>query len=218
MKSIVSTVPLLNRNTDKFEDATLFKGVSADNLAHIETRWRPLFEMRRREAQQLGQSMSDINAEDAHWEWGQKMLAAEMDPLIYDIFVLECGFNTQAVMLVRKGGLKCICRHPHERPTNRLLYVDFLATAPWNRKKLVSDPTYSGCGRILISTAVNLSFEEESEGRIGLHSLPGAEDFYRRKVGMTDLGPDEHYDGLRYFEISAAMAASMFTSPGASEE
>ncbi|NTG08851.1 hypothetical protein [Rhizobium rhizogenes] len=218
MKSIVSTVPLRNRNTGKFEDATLFRGISVDNLAHIETRWRPLFEIRRREAQQLGQSMADINAEDAHWEWGQKMLIAEKDPLIYDIYVIECGFNTQAVMLVRKGGLKCICRHPDERPTSRLLYVDFLATAPWNRDKLVSDPTYSGCGRILISTAVDLSFEEENCGRIGLHSLPGAEEFYRGKVGMTDLGPDENCYGLRYFEISAATAASMFASPSTSEE
>ncbi|WP_246716494.1 hypothetical protein [Rhizobium ruizarguesonis] len=177
-----------------------------------------MLEIRRREALQLGQSMKEINAEDAHWEWGRKMLAAEADPWIYDVFVIECGFNTQAVMLVCKGGVKCVCRHPGEKPTNRLLYVDFVATAPWNREKLVSDPTYSGCGRILISAAVDLSYEEENYGRIGLHSLPGAEVFYRDKVGMTDLGLDEHCHGLRYFEISAAMAASMFTSPGASEE
>jgi hypothetical protein len=36
-------------------------------------------------------------------------------------------------------------------------------------------------------------------GLVGLHSLPGAEMFYR-KMGMNDCDLDEDYDNLRYFE------------------
>lgn len=37
-------------------------------------------------------------------------------------------------------------------------------------------------------------------GRIGLHSLPQAETFYRD--WMTDFGRDPQHQGLRYFEMS----------------
>nr|MDZ8169488.1 hypothetical protein [Nostoc sp. CmiSLP01] len=37
------------------------------------------------------------------------------------------------------------------------------------------------------------------EGRVGLHSLPGVEEFYDSQ-GMIDVGEDEDYDELVYFE------------------
>lgn len=209
MKAPIGTVSLMNRVSGQFEDATLFQGIDTDNLAHIETRWRPLFEHRRLEAVRTGENLSEINAEDAHWEWGKKAIAAVRDPFLYDIFVLECGGNTQAVMLVRKGGEKCFSRHP-DHPRAPLIYVDFLSTAPWNRPRLVKEPVYKGCGRALAATAINLSFEEEMAGRIGLHALPGAERFYRVEMGMTDLGKDGDYGGLRYFELPASKAATFF--------
>lgn len=210
MKSLLRAVPLKNRLTGAFEGAQLFQGIDANNLAHIEGRWRPMFEHRKLEAESTGESLSDINAEDAHWEWGKKMIAAVQDPFVFDTFVLECAGNTQAIMLVQKGGPKCFSRHSeHERAP--LIYVDFLSTAPWNRPKLVSEPVYKGGGRILISTAVSLSLEEEMQGRIGLHSLPGAEAFYRDQVGMSDFGKDKNYGELVYFELPASKAADMFT-------
>jgi len=209
MKTPITTVPLKNRVSGQFEDATLFQGIDADNLAHIETRWRPLFGLRRFEAGRSGENLSEINAEDAHWEWGKKAIAAIRDPFLYDIFILECGGNTQAIMLVRKGGEKCFSRHP-DHPRAPLIYVDFLSTAPWNRPRLVKEPVYKGCGRVLVATAVNLSFEEEMAGRIGLHALPGAETFYSAQLGMTDLGKDREYRGLRYFELPASQATTFF--------
>jgi len=209
MKALLSIVPLKNRLNGSFEEASLFQGIDADNLAHIEARWRPMFEQRKIEAKKTGESLAEINAEDAHWEWGKKAIAAVRDPFLFDIFVLECAGNTQAIMLVRKGGEKCFSRHPdHLRAP--LIYVDFLSTAPWNRSRLVKEPVYKGCGRTLISTAISLSFEEEMRGRIGLHSLPGAEEFYQDQVGMTDLGTDRNYHGLRYFELSISNAARIF--------
>lgn len=213
MKEFISSVPLKNRVSGDFEDAQLFRGIDPDTLAHIEGRWRPVFDKRKILAKEAGESLSDINAEDAHWEWGKKAIAAIENPFLFDLFVLECGGNTQAIMMVRKGGEQCFSRHP-DHPRKPLVYVDLLSTAPWNRPRLVSEPVYKGCGRILISTAINFSFEEEMEGRIGLHSLPGADVFYRDQIGMTDLGPDGSYPGrLNYFELSAADAAKAFADP-----
>jgi hypothetical protein len=212
MKTLLRAVPLKNRLSDKFEEASLFQGIDADNLAHIEGRWRPMFEQRKLHAKTTGESLSEINAEDEHWQWGKKMIAAAQDPFIFDIFVLECAGNTQAIMLVRKGGEKCFSRHPNHLRAP-LIYVDFLSTAPWNRPKLVSEPVYKGGGRILISTAVSLSLNEEMQGRIGLHSLPGAEEFYLNQIGMTDLGKDSDHSGLRYFELSTSKATNFFIHP-----
>ena len=47
----------------------------------------------------------------------------------------------------------------------------------------------------------------EFHGRIGLHSLPQANDFYANTCGMTDLGADRDYNGgLRYFEMTPEQA------------
>lgn len=212
MKELIDRVFLLNRASGKFDDADLCHGLDSTNLAHIEGRWRPLFELRRREAAASRQTLAEVNAEDAHWEWGKKALVALSDPLLFDFFVLECGGSTQAIMMTRKGGPDCFSRHQeHQRAP--LIYVEFLATAPWNRQKLVAEPTYKGAGRVLIATAVSLSMEEEFQGRVGLHSLPGAEVFYRDVIGMTDLGADSEgvHKGLRYFELSSSDAATFLS-------
>ena len=47
-----------------------------------------------------------------------------------------------------------------------------------------------------------LSQELEFHGRIGLHSLPQANDFYDNTCGMTDLGADSDQQGLHYFEMT----------------
>ncbi len=212
MKTLIDRVFLKNRDTDAYEDSDLFHGIDDTNLAHIEGRWRPMFELRRKQAIETGESISEINAEDAHWDWGNKALAAINDPFLYDIFVLECGGNTQALLMTRKGGSDCFSRHT-EHPKADMLYVEFLATAPWNRPRLVPNPTYKGAGITLIGTAVSKSIEEEMCGRVGLHSLPGAEAFYRDTVGMTDFGVDQEgaHKGLRYFELPASQVNNFLT-------
>ena len=37
------------------------------------------------------------------------------------------------------------------------------------------------------------------DGLVGLHALPGAEEFYRR-MGMIDCGADDMKENLTYFE------------------
>lgn len=54
--------------------------------------------------------------------------------------------------------------------------------------------------------AIAFSEQEGFKGRIGLHSLPQAENFYRDRCGMIDLGPDATYQNLRYFEMTPDQA------------
>ncbi len=51
-----------------------------------------------------------------------------------------------------------------------------------------------------MAAAARLSEWLGYEGRVGLLSLPQAEEFYVRTCQMTALGPDRGYDGLWYFE------------------
>jgi hypothetical protein len=88
-----------------------------------------------------------------------------------------------------------------------LAYVHFLAAAPWNLATVAPDPRFSLVGSILVATAIHLSIEEEFQGRIGLHSLPQADEWYRNSCGMTDLGRDHAVQDLRYFEMTPEQAS-----------
>ena len=60
----------------------------------------------------------------------------------------------------------------------------------------------------LIIAAIAFSRSNEFKGRIGLHSLPQANQFYTVTCGMTDLGPDPKYHNLRYFEMTPDQATT----------
>ena len=97
------------------------------------------------------------------------------------------------------------------RPAGQeLVYIDYVATAPWNRRQIQDPERLRGVGSLLVGTAVEASRMKGLDGRCGLHSLPSAEPFYR-KIGMKDFGADASYHGLVYFEFDAA-AAHAFTS------
>jgi hypothetical protein len=71
---------------------------------------------------------------------------------------------------------------------------------------VVAEPRFSGVGTVLMAAAIQFSIDEEFSGRVGLHSLPQADDWYR-KCGMTDLGPDAgEKQNLRYFEMTPEQA------------
>lgn len=55
---------------------------------------------------------------------------------------------------------------------------------------------------MLIRHTVEFSFESSFEGRIGLHSLPQTENYYVKKIGMTDLGIDTAYQNRKHYEMT----------------
>lgn len=203
MKIDLGTHELLNRVQGSYEPAELFEGLDEKNLLDFEREWKPIVD---------GQSPDEISsiegvaadAGDAHWDW-RRLAEIRKNPLLYSMYAVECARMTQGFMLIAKGAR--FSRHP-DHPRADLIYVDRLATASWNRTGFVKQPIYKGVGQLLLAAAVSVSMDEELEGRLGLHSLAGAETFYRDVLGMTDFGPDDGYYGLCYFEFSAAQAAA----------
>jgi hypothetical protein len=94
-----------------------------------------------------------------------------------------------------------------------IVYVDFVAVGPWNRREIQNPQRFRHLGSVLLGAAVARSFSLGLDGRCGLHSLPQSEGFYRR-IGMTDLGIDAGYGSLRYFEFTD-QSARKFIDKGA---
>ena len=135
-----------------------------------------------------------------HWDWAQKT-ARVRGLLAFRGFSVVAQGETQGLAQVdlTKSG-----REPSQvgKP---LVYLDYLEVAPWNRPELGAAPRLRGVGSALITAAVALSVDEGFKGRLGLHSLPQADTFYR-KIGMIDLGQDAAYQNLRYFEMTVEQA------------
>jgi hypothetical protein len=76
-----------------------------------------------------------------------------------------------------------------------LVYVSFLATAPWNRSLIQTPPTYRAVGGVLLQFARERSFELGYGGLVGLHALINSVSFYA-KMGMIGGDPDPDREGL----------------------
>ena len=171
--------------------AALIEGVNIDEVDQVETVWSAFLH------KQLASKPS--LPEHAHWDWKYKAREVEGMPN-YVIFGISVESEMQALMMVETSFEKA--QLPEEL-YNDLVYVAFLSTAPWNNIDIVNMPIYRGCGTLLVQEAVSHSVSLGYRGRVGLHSLPQAERFYRDRCGMTDMGIDSNpeHEGLRYFEF-----------------
>lgn len=139
--------------------------------------------------------------EDSHWDWRRKSRAYR-GMLGYSSFALVCRDELQGLMMtndVTSARLAGQFGKPQ-------IYVEFVATAPWNRPKLQDPPRYRGVGQVFILAAIETSCEAGFKGRIGLHSLPDAESFYEQRCGFHRLGPDSSHQNLTYFEMTETQA------------
>ncbi len=136
--------------------------------------------------------------ESSRWNWRTKVEAIH-GMLASSSFSIVCNDLTQGMMIVdtvSKRSRIDIQRNQH------LVYVEYVENAPWNRGELFDYPRYRGVDSIPIRAAISLSKELEFHGRIGLHSLPQANEFYANSCGMANLGADPDYEGLCYFEMT----------------
>lgn len=135
--------------------------------------------------------------EDASWSWREVCREARINEQNgvgrYEEYALLCRKELQALMQIE------VAAHRSQRSGAGLVYVEYVSVAPWNRRSIQDPPQFAGCGTVIISMAVKRSIALGFGGVIGLHSLQGAEGFYRR-MGMNDFGPDKTENGHRYFE------------------
>jgi hypothetical protein len=206
----VSPIFLFSPQSGQPEAAELWDAITEKQLADWEGEWVPeLFKA----VQRLKRAGVERKhwPQSRHWDWRRKTEALQ-GMLANPGFSVVCGGVTQGMMLVDTTMKRC--RLDKQKGKN-LVYVSFVETAPWNRKELLFDPPrYRGVGAILIRAAIELSMEAEFKGRMGLHSLPQANSFYANVCGMTDLGADQDYQGLRYFEMSPEQAEAFVEKGG----
>ena len=168
--------------------ADLYDSILPKHLDEHEQHWKPMIAARK--------------VQHGHWNWRAKM-ATLSQTLSYQSFAVECAGKAQGLMIVNT--IKR-CRISSQA-NKHLVYVEYLEAAPWNQGL---HPLYKGVGKVLLAAAIQLSIDEGNQGRVGLHSLPQADTFYKDRCGMTDLGPDASYSNcpLRYFEMTEAQASS----------
>ncbi len=189
-----STVYLRESATGEMVEATLSDDVSDLHLALWDRDWAP-------EMRAFAASGAHSRPEDFHWDWKAKAQGWRTY-LKYQSSALVCEGDLQGLMLLNN---LCSARI-HEQFGKPLMYVEFVATAPWNRPELRIPPKFRGVGRTFILAAIHFSLDAGYKGRIGLHSLPNAEDFYENKCGMTRLGPDSSHQNLTYYEMTETQA------------
>jgi hypothetical protein len=187
-----------------FVEAVLHERIDAGYALQVDDDWKAHFAAEEARAEAENRSVPVL--EHGHWEWGEKVKdSAHL--LSCPTLAIECANQTQGLMLLKTDGHFGMLPEEIGKP---LVYVVYLASAPWNLRTLVGRPRFAGVGLVLLHAAIQMSLDNEFKGRIGLHSLPQAEGFYKRH-GFQCLGVDPEKEGLKYYELSP-QAASEFIS------
>ncbi len=192
--------------------ATLTRGFSTEfgSLDSIERQWGPDRALLGEELRSYGE-----NLQSAHWRWTWK---ADRPAHWHCLVTIECEGQIQGILAVEN-----LLRPAQIVPNGWVLYVDYLEVAPWNYRvpqdraePAIRMPRFAGVGTVLIGEAIRMSLGRAAGGRVGLHSLPQAEDFYRGRCGMNNLGRDSNYYDLVYFEYADGVVAEQLTKLGLS--
>ncbi len=128
---------------------------------------------------------------DGEWDW-RAIIDEERAgaPRTTWLFALEAQQMLQGLMIAQSRGQTA------NMNGRRLLYIAYLATAPWNRHDFrrrrsggrALPDGMAGVGEALVRAAVALSRDLGMAGRVGLHSLEPALDFYVRSCHFTYIG------------------------------
>lgn len=152
------------------------------------------------------QILAQYGLTDFGWNWVTKVGFCSTDD--YEWFYLIAEGKTQAV---------CIIYHPKPSVVDgqRIFYIDYIASAYWNRNRPAHRRRFSSVGTKLISFAIKHATENLGyRPGFSLHSLPTAEAYYV-SLGITPYECDSKKEGLRYFEADAACAMGLLEANNA---
>jgi len=175
-------------------------------LVEVEQEWGPF---RRNAARRLVQGGTPPQEVPTHWHWDWGAKSQNLELLAYRCFGIECDRKMQGLMMVLTAGKQARLAPDSGKP---VVYIDYLESAPWNVIPLVVVPIYAGIGMVLMRAAIQLSLDEGFHGRVALHALPQAEEFYRDKCRMQGSGSDAQYQNLPYFEMTRDLAHQFLTT------
>ncbi|MGG6269031.1 hypothetical protein ACQ4M3_34325 [Leptolyngbya sp. AN03gr2] len=137
--------------------------------------------------------LHELGQDDEFWGWAMKKRLTASDDR-FEAYALEFEGLTQGLMWIETQWHRSWVNSVY-----RIVYIEALASAPWNRRRLEDPPYLDGVGTALLLFARRRSVALGYEGRVGLHALSTSEGFYERR-NMTDYGQDPDKEDLRYFE------------------
>lgn len=160
--------------------------MTKEHLRYVNATWPKAFQQRYRNNQY---------DEDA-WMWNsaENRLDLLIERLRLKSVALVAGETVAGVLF-----LNCEARPSRLECRQPLVYITYVATAPWNRRTPNRVDQLQGVGRSLITWAAQYSQQIGCKGRLGLHSLKSSDAFYMR-LGFRNFGIDAARRGMNYFE------------------
>ncbi len=205
-------IEIIRREDNRFVEAELYDELQPEDLLLVERAWGlARIDIHKR---LLGMSIQRSDwPESLHWDWSKK--ATELKLIQATGFGIVCSDSWEGVMLTKTATCFAQLAKDKGKP---LVYIDYLEIAPWNWciQPLGHEGRYKGIGSMLFREAIKQSIGEGFHGRVGLHALPQAIEFYEKTCGMTALGRDPQKQNLMYFEMSRDGAEQFLDTGGAS--
>lgn len=193
-------IPLWSNSAGDYVEAVLHERIDEGFARRVDDLWLGHLANAQGQAEAVGRPFS--LPPQGHWRW-QAKVAESAHLLSCPTLAIECDGEPQGLMLLMTDG------HFGRLPSQEgkpLVYVCYLACAPWNQVAHAKQPRFRGVGTLLTRAAIQISVELEFKGRVGLHSLPAAESFYECH-GFACLGCDADKEDLKYYELSPEAAA-----------
>lgn len=190
--------------TGTYRDAELVERVDSMSARKAEDAWLTYIAAARATAAAIGKVIPKLPHE--HWQWHEKVKLTER-LLPYPTFGIECEAQMQGMMLLETDGHFARLSTGGRAP---LVYVNLVASAPWNLGIVTSEPKFHGVGSTLLAAAIQASVDLGFKGRVGLHSLPTSESWYD-KHGIACFGADTSKQGLKYYEVTPECARDFLT-------
>ena len=189
----VTHVQIFDQRTRAFVQAEMLEDPDNDYVETVDALWSVYKRRALRERRTTGKPVPEHN----HWNWRLKLEQERLENSFYKCFAIVRD-EPQGLMMLKYGS-EFVCRYA-EQQGKPLVYLAYVESAPWNVKKYSDTIRYSSIGTEFYRMAIRFSRLLGFAGRIGLHSLPGAEGFYANTCQMVALGHDPEYDNLVYFE------------------
>ena len=136
---------------------------------------------------------------DKSWNWAHSVGECRTDSFGEPLGIQTMDGEVQGAMILWTDG-KSITEAG--KPS---IFVQYLATAPWNREWLVKPPKFRGAGSALLFQAVCHSWNLGFDGRVTLLSNPSerTREFYKKR-SLTQISIAD--DGMIEFELEPPAA------------
>lgn len=155
--------------------------------------------------QDLGTTLRDPTDEsDRHWNWRELVSANLNKPYFPAVCVKSADGAIQGAAIYQVNARSAI------EPGQRAVFVDRLATAPWNRDWLAARPRFRGTGTGLLRHAIATSYSLGLAGRVALFPIANVE-FY---VAIGFQPTDALVSDDRLYELPSSSAIEILRQRG----